>query len=518
MNQKLTEIFSENPKAPDYFPVDEAIAQAEGLGEQKIATALKNFKTMPQSTAVIANPVTDNLTVNLEGDDIILDIRSFTIRGFLHESDMMRGKLSPAGVIFAVLFGRLPEKTSDTDEEALFGQYMDDLYYGKLSTNSENKSAANIKQIAEFVSKYPSAGPETAMQYFTALRKASQSGTEEEIGVNEEVSSGDLLNEMISVHIENTAIGTIAAYMNRLLTENSDLSADDLASSVEEFIADEKAKNSSFFDVSYGLILGDHVNEQQKQILETMGIIQTHHGSAGSNIVARYLATLHTMSVSDLFSAAHMALDGARHFGAIHDMTHFINKLEKLSEDERQKLVNSRLLVGDVPTFGHPEISAAGRGDRIQQDPRAAIYMAPLFSAIDSGSITIQPEHHERLQIAKQIYRTALIEGVIKPGKEDAPPLRLTPNTDFGAWCVQEALGILEEHRTLLTYVFRGFGWMVDVREQLQLKIIRPVISPSPDIIPPKGSDTLVADVVNSVHNRLAGNEPFTKQESAANA
>jgi hypothetical protein len=122
------------------------------------------------------------------------------------------------------------------------------------------------------------------------------------------------------------------------------------------------------------------------------------------------------------------------------------------------------------------------------------------------------------LQIAKQIYRTALIEGVIKPGKEDAPPLRLTPNTDFGAWCVQEALGILEEHRTLLTYVFRGFGWMVDVREQLQLKIIRPVISPSPDIIPPKGDDTLVADVVNSVHNRLAGNEPFTKQESAANA
>lgn len=509
MNQKLTEIFSENPKAPDYFPVDEAIAQAEGLGEQKIATALKNFKTMPQSTAVIANPVTDNLTVNLEGDDIILDIRSFTIRGFLHESDMMRGKLSPAGVIFAVLFGRLPEN----DDETLFGEYMDDLYYGKLSTGE----GSLISQIAEFVSKYPSSGPETAMQYFTALRKANQSGSGQ-IGVNEEVSSGDLLNEMISVHIENVAIGTIAAYMNRLLTENSGLSADDLVSKVEEFIADEKAKSNSFFDISYGLILGDHVNEQQKQILETMGIIQTHHGSAGSNIVARYLATLHTMSVSDLFSAAHMALDGARHFGAIHDMTHFINKLEKLSEDERQKLVNSRLLVGDVPTFGHPEISAAGRGDRIQQDPRAAIYMAPLFSAIDSGSITIQPEHHERLQIAKQIYTTALIKGVIKPGKEDAPPLRLTPNTDFGAWCVQEALGILEEHRTLLTYVFRGFGWMVDVREQLQLKIIRPVISPSPDIIPPKGDDTLVADVVNSVHNRLAGSEPFTKQESAANA
>lgn len=510
MNQKLQEIFSENPKAPDYFPVDEAIAQAEGLGEQKIATALKNFKTMPQSTAVIANPVTDNLTVNLEGDDIILDIRSFTIRGFLHESDMVRGTYSPAGVIFAVLFGRLPEK--DSDEEALFRTYMDDLYYGKLSTGE----GSIISQIAEFVSKYPSSGPETAMQYFTALRKAAQSGTEQEIGVNEEVSSGDLLNEMISVHIENTAIGTIAAYMNRLLTENSDLKADDLASRVEEFISDEKAKNRSFFDVSYGLILGDHVNEQQKQILETMGVIQTHHGSAGSNIVARYLATLHTMSVSDLFSAAHMALDGARHFGAIHDMTHFINRLEKLSEDEREKLVHSRLLVGDVPTFGHPEISAAGRGDRIQQDPRAAIYMAPLFSAIDSGSITIQPEHKERLQIAKQIYTTALIKGVIKPGKEDAPPLRLTPNTDFGAWCVQEALGILEEHRTLLTYVFRGFGWMVDVREQLQLKIIRPVISPSPDIIPPKGNDELISEVVNGVHNRLAGSEPFIKQESAA--
>jgi citrate synthase len=518
MNQKLKEFFSENPKAPKYFPVDEAITLAEGLGEERIASALKNFKTMPQSTAVIANPVTDNLSVKLKDDDIILDIRSFTIRGILHESDIVKRKFTPAGIVFILLFGRFPEKTAEGSEEASFAAYLDDLFYSKVSDANKNGGGSLIEQIAGFVSAHPSAGPEIAIQYFAALRKAFSSDSAQQYqGVNEEIPSGELLHEMISVHIENIAVGTIAAYMNRLLEEDSNLQKNDLVAQVEDFIDSEKTKKSSVFDVSYGLILGNHVNERQKEILEIMGVIQTHHGSAGSNIVARYLATLHTMSVSDLFSAAQMALDGARHFGAIHDMTHFINKLDDLDNDEREKLVRSRLIVGDLPTFGHPEISAAGRGDRIQQDPRAAIYLSPLFSALDSGDIVIKDEHLERLEIAKQIYRIALIEGVVKPGKENAPPLRLTPNTDFGAWCVQEALGILESHRTLLTYVFRGFGWMVDVREQLQLKIIRPVISPAPEIIPPKSTEAAISEVVNNVHNRLSGEQPFIKQESRAN-
>ena len=123
----------------------------------------------------------------------------------------------------------------------------------------------------------------------------------------------------------------------------------------------------------------------RNKALERMGIIQTHHGSAGSNMVARYMATLHTPSISDFLTAAHMNLDGDRHFGAIHDMTHFINALEQLGPEKREAAIQNEVLGGGIPTFGHPEIAAAGRVDEIQQDPRPAIYIEPILQAIDSG-------------------------------------------------------------------------------------------------------------------------------------
>jgi len=116
------------------------------------------------------------------------------------------------------------------------------------------------------------------------------------------------------------------------------------------------------------------------------------------------------------------------------------------------------------------------------------------------------------LKIVQRIYQIVFVEGVVKPGHEEAPPLRLTPNTDFGAWCVQEALGISDPDRTLLTYIFRGFGWIMDGREQLQLKIIRPVIAPDPVIIPDSEEDQTVPGQVLSVHDRLSQtSNAFTK-------
>jgi hypothetical protein len=318
--------------------------------------------------------------------------------------------------------------------------------------------------------------------------------------------------EMISVHMQNVAVGGVSAYLNCVLAENPQATEPELAESANKFIAEEVAQGRNAFQISYSLILGRHANEHERLILERMGTIQIHHGSAGSSMVARYMATLHTLSVSDFFIASQMALDGARHFGAIHDMSDFVQELESLPADQRAERIRQKMLGGGLPTFGHPEISAAGRGNQVQQDPRPAIYIDPVFRAIDAGELTISPRQQERLAIARLIYLTAFVNGVLKPDRQDEPPLRLTANTDFGAWCVQEALGIEEEDRTLLTYIFRGFGWMMDAREQLQQKMIRPVIAPDPQIIPKPNSDTTIPSVVERVHRRLTTENPFSAQ------
>jgi hypothetical protein len=314
--------------------------------------------------------------------------------------------------------------------------------------------------------------------------------------------------------MENVAVGGISAYMNYLLLHKSELKASDLAESTHLFIEEEVNRESNAFQLSYSLILGHHANEHERLILERMGTIQIHHGSAGSNMVARYMATLHTFSVADFLIASHMALDGARHFGAIHDMSDFVQELEPLDPEQRAERIREKMLGGGLPTFGHPEISAAGRGNQVQQDPRPAIYIDPVFKAIDAGELKITPRQRERLSIARLIYLTAFVNGVLKPGREDSPPLRLTANTDFGAWCVQEALGIEEADRTLLTYIFRGFGWMMDAREQLLQKMIRPVIPPDPKIVPKSSDDPTIPDLVAGVHQRLIKDDPFAPRRS----
>src|ERR1051325_10544145 len=101
----IDKIFAVVPPAPDFNPVKQAIARAEELGEKSIATTLGYFATMPASTGIIANPVLHHTPVDCNGTTITLDIRSFAIRGSVHESDIVSGKEGPIDVIFTGLFG-----------------------------------------------------------------------------------------------------------------------------------------------------------------------------------------------------------------------------------------------------------------------------------------------------------------------------------------------------------------------------------------------------------------------------
>ena len=497
-------IFSVVPAAPDYNPVKQANARAEELGEKSIATTLGYFATMPASTGIIANPVLHHMPVDCNGTTITLDIRSFTIRGTVPESDIVAGKVGPMEVIFTGLFG---ERGATGELE----EFVDQKFFESLGSKGDSRL---IQDVAAFVKQYPGLGPEVSMHHFSILSKAKLGRQEtEDKGVHDDRDPELLLDEMIAVHMGNVAVGGVSAYMNYLLLKNPQTSENDLVVATKQFTDEEVKQERNAFQVGYSLILGHHANEHERLILERMGTIQIHHGSAGSSMVARYMATLHTFSVADFFIASHMALDGARHFGAIHDMSDFVQELEPLAPKQRAERIREKMLGGGLPTFGHPEIAAAGRGNQVQQDPRPAIYIDPVFNAIDAGQLSISPRQQERLSIARLIYLTAFVNGVRKPGKEDSPPLRLTANTDFGAWCVQEALGIEEADRTLLTYIFRGFGWMMDAREQLQQKMIRPVIAPDPKIVPKSSDDHTIPELVARVHKRLTQDDPFGPQK-----
>jgi len=504
------------PPAPAHNPVKQATARANELGEKQIATTLGYFATMPASTGIIANPVLHSTPVDCNGTTITLDIRSFTIRGIIPEADIVRGNAGPIDVIFTGLFSGAGEQVeASAAGKEKFAALIDQNYFQSLGTreNQNFQGGPLLEQVAAFVKKYPGLGPEVAIQHFATLEKA-RLGREEhqDHGVHDDRDPVALLMEMIALHMRNVAVGGVSAYMNHVLTNNAQISESELTTSANEFIAAEVSQGRSAFQICYSLILGRHANEHERLILEQMGTIQIHHGSAGSSMVARYMATLHTLSVSDFFIASQMALDGARHFGAIHDMSDFVQDLESLPADQRADRIREKMLSGGLPTFGHPEISAAGRGNKVEQDPRPALYIDPVFKAVDAGKLTISPRQQERLSIARLIYMTAFVNGVLKPDRQNEPPLRLTANTDFGAWCVQEALGVEEADRTLLTYIFRGFGWMMDAREQLQQKMIRPVIAPDPQIIPKPNDDQTIPAVVERVHRRLTREQPFSAQ------
>lgn len=499
----VEEILSHVPEASTYAPVTDALDRAAELGEDGIVAVLNGVSSMPQSTTVFANPALHKTAVDCAGTQITLNIRSFALRGIVTESEIIADQLSPAYVIFVGLFGRRPE----ADEETALTELIDRKFYEVATARRESLTGNErlVNQVAEFVKAFPEAGPEAVIQHFSTLRKLSNPNQK---GISGTRAPGELLIELIETHMENVAVATISTYMRHQLRENNALHPQVLAMRATDLITEHEKNGSTAFQISYSLLLGRKATPIEANILERMGIIQTHHGSAGSNVVARYLATLHTGMVSDFFVASQMTLDGNRHFGAIHDMTAFINQIEDLEADVLEDAIQQRMLTA-LPTFGHPEIAAAGRSDEIQQDPRPAIYFNPFLEAVDNGDIQLSDRQKKRLRIAQRIYQLAFIEGFIRPGREDQPPLRLTPNTDFGGWSVQEGLDIYETDRTLLTYIFRGFGWMMDAREQLQLKIIRPVIPPHPDVIPEPTDDMTIPDEVVALHKRMADKNAF---------
>jgi len=437
---------------------------------------------MPPSTGVFANPVRYEQRVACNGTSIELRIRSYGLRGCLLEEDIVAGSADAIRVMFVGLFGRFPKPAERNFLARL------------ISRELELAVKRVLKPVAAFLKQFPDAPADLVMQHLSVLRKAGG----DRAGINASIPAEDLLRDLIHVHLENVAAGAGASYMRTLPHHRRVRGTADLVRQTE---------GDNPFRAIFSLLLHRKTNPTEDRILETLGTIQIHHGSAGSNMVARYLASLHTRSVSDLFTASQMTLDCARHFGAITDLTDFVRQVERASRSRWDDLIRQRMARGNLPTFGHPEIAVAGRDNSVEFDPRAAIYLSPLFEAIDGGQVHLSSKSAKRIEIVQRMYQLAFVEGLEKPGRSGR--LRVAPNTDFGGWIVQEALGIDERDRTFLSYVFRGFGWMMDVREQLQQPIIRPVIAPDPHIVPPPAQEGIIADVVGSVHRRLCEPHAF---------
>jgi citrate synthase len=436
---------------------------------------------MPPSTGVFANPIRYHQTVACEGQPVELAIRSFGIRGCLFEEDLITGAADAIRAIFVGLFGR-------------FGKTNELHAFTRLLAAALTEPVGRVlSPLAKFTKSFPRAGTEVAVLYLSAFRNAKSP----QRGVRSRPAEA-LLRDLINDHMENALVAACSSYMRSLMASRPRSSASALTERTMSMIA---ATPADPFRTLFSLLLRRRATSTESRILERLGAVQIHHGSAGSNMVARYLASLHTRCTSDIFTAAHMTLDCARHFGAITDLTEFVQELEHTSPKRWDRLIRTRAVAGNLPTFGHPEIAAAGRDNRIEVDPRPAIYLSSLFDAMDSGEVKLSDSARRSVALTQRMYQIAFVEGIEKPGRTGR--LRIAPNTDFGAWIVQECLGVDRSDRTLLSYVFRGFGWMMDVREQLQQPIIRPVIPPDPAIVPPMAKDGIVSGVVRSVHDRL---------------
>lgn len=490
MNKKLSALLSQVPARPSHNPV----AKAMELSKESpaVVAALKLFASMPPSTGVLANPVRHHQSVPCTGGSLELEIRSFTVRGKVFEDDIIAGTTDAIRLIFVGLFDRDPDKA----EAQLLRRLIGDSFDAALEKP--------LPKLGEFMKAYPNASPDIAMQYMASLRKAEGRGG----FVNSQRPADVLLEDLVQTHMENVAIAACASYMRHILATSRRAKAADLVRETRKFI--RKVDTTDPFVKVFSLLLRRAANADESRIFGQLGAIQVHHGSAGSNMVSRYFATLHTRSVSDFFTASQMALDCARHFGAISDMTDFVHLLERTPAAKRDDAIRARILKGGLPTFGHPEIAAAGRENHLEMDPRPALYLSPLFDAIDSGAVQVSPKVAKRVAMVERIYQIALVDGVEKtPGQAR---LRLTPNTDFGAWLVQEVLGIEEHDRTLISYAYRGFGWMMDAREQLQQPIIRPVISPDPSLLSAESGHSVIPETIVKVHARLSAGGAFQKK------
>ena len=312
MDKKLNALFSEVPPKPDYNPVRRAIDSAQQNSE--VTSALRLFISMPPSTGVLANPVRHHHRIRCGETTVDLDIRSFNFRGLLFEDDIITGRADAVRVIFVGLFGRQPGES----EKALLGRFIHESFTAALDEP--------IRKAAEFLKAFPAVPPDVVMQHWAAVRKAMNT-----VGAVSAARPPDaLLQELIQIHMENVAVAGCASYMRGLLQSAPRCSEVELIGRTKKFI--EETSGEDPFRSFLSLLVHRNLNADESRILERLGAIQIHHGSAGSNMVARYFATLHTRSVSDLFTASQMALDCGRHFGAITDMTDFVRQLERIPQ------------------------------------------------------------------------------------------------------------------------------------------------------------------------------------------
>src|SRR5262249_43166700 len=133
--------------------------------------------------------------------------------------------------------------------------------------------------LAAFVKRFPSAAPDVAMQYMAAIRKAKGGAHP----VNASRPPAELLQDLISTHMENVATGACASYMRGLLKRRMSMSSSALARETSAFV--ESTVSHDTFDLIFNLLLRRKVNLTERRILQTLGTIQIHHGSAGSNMV-----------------------------------------------------------------------------------------------------------------------------------------------------------------------------------------------------------------------------------------
>ena len=299
------------------------------------------------------------------------------------EEDIVRGAACPLEVIFVGLFGRL----ATADQMTLFSNCIAQAFASALGPDGR------MPQLARFIKRFPEASPDIAMQHCASVCKAQRRSG----GINGSRPPDELLAEMIEVHMGNAAVGAGSSYMRSLLRTSPQMTESAMVDGVDRFMASLHDTNP--LHVCYSLVLRRAVHDTEARILDRFGAIQVHHGSAGSNMVARYLASLHTRAVSDLFTAAQMTLDSARHFGAISDISDFVRALERVPVSRRDDTIRERMRRGALPTFGHPEIAAACRINKVECDPRPALYLEPLFDAIDAGEVEVPDDRKERFRM-----------------------------------------------------------------------------------------------------------------------
>src|SRR5262249_33560906 len=164
--------------------------------------------------------------------------------------------------------GRLPEE----GEVGPFRQFIAQSFALGLDHS--------LDKTREFMKTFPDAPPDVVIQHWASVRKASR-----KIGqINSARPPAELLAEMIEKHMENVAVAALASFMRRGNFQPRKF----------------EPGTEDPFTYLFHALLGRQPSADEVRILGQLGAIQVHHGSAGSNMVARYFATLHTRSVSDL--------------------------------------------------------------------------------------------------------------------------------------------------------------------------------------------------------------------------